>query len=415
MTSLAASNGSASRAPLKSRSSRLINGNPPAFQGSLDEAVSTLQPELPTYITRPHELAEDARNFVNLFPGDVVYAVKCNPEKHVLQTLAKNGVHSFDVASLEEIVAVRKVAPKAKLFYMHPVKSPEAIRRAYFDYGVRAFVLDSKDELYKILRETELAQDLELFVRLALPKNKKAMIDFSSKFGALPTEAAELLQLSRSISTKLGLCLHVGTQTTDPAVFKRAIKVAATVIKASGVTVDVLDVGGGFPVEYPDQPVPHLSVFVEAIKEGLHQAKLSHMNLMCEPGRALVARSGSLVVRVEGRKGDILFLNDGTYGGLFDAGGQLKGRFPVRRVGGADKFKEWGGQAQFRAGNEALTAFRFAGPTCDSIDMMEGPFMLPDDIKAGDWIEIGQTGAYSIAMRSNFNGFGAAEKLLLLA
>ncbi len=392
------------RAPLKTRNSRLIQGNPPSFQGTLDDAVSSLRPSIPMYVTRPHELAEDAKQFVSLFPGDVVYAVKCNPEKYVIQTLAKNGVRSFDVASVEEIRAVRKVAPKAKLFYMHPVKAPEAIREAYFEHGVRAFVLDSKDEMYKILRETELAQDLELFVRLALPKNKKAMIDFSSKFGALPFDAAELLQLCRSVSAKLGLCLHVGTQTTEPAIYKRAIKVASTVIKASGVTVDTLDVGGGFPVEYPDQPVPHLSVFIEAIKEALHANKLSHMNLMCEPGRALVARSGSLIVRVEGRKGNMLFLNDGTYGGLFDAGAQLKGRFPVRRVGGAD---------QFQAEQAELTAFRFAGPTCDSIDMMDGPFMLPGDMKAGDWIEIGQTGAYSVAMRSNFNGFGAAEKLLL--
>ncbi len=401
MTSLAATGGSAIRAASTKSRSRLIHGNPPSYQGTLDEAVAELRPVLPMYVTRPDELAADASKFVNLFPGDVLYAVKCNPEKHVLQGLAKSGVRNFDVASLEEIKAVKRVAPKAKLYYMHPVKSPEAIRAAYFEHGVRAFVLDSKDELYKIMRETNLASDLELFVRLALPKNKKAMIDFSSKFGALPNEAAELLDLSRSVSVKLGLCLHVGTQTTDPAVFKRALKVAATVIKASGVTVDVLDVGGGFPVEYPDQPVPDLSVFIEAIKEGLHQNKLSHMNLMCEPGRALVARSGSLIVRVEGRKGDMLFINDGTYGGLFDAGAQLRGRFPVRRVGD-------------EATAEGLTAFRFAGPTCDSIDMMQGPFYLPEDIKAGEWIEIKQTGAYSSALRSNFNGFGHADQLLLI-
>ena len=406
MTSLAASNGSAIRAASsKSRSSRLIHGHPPSFQGTLDDAVSELRPVLPMYVTRPDELAADASRFVNLFPGDVLYAVKCNPEKHVLQTLAKSGVRNFDVASIEEIKAIKRVAPKAKLFYMHPVKSPEAIRAAYFEYGVRAFVLDSKDELYKIMRETNLASDLELFVRLALPKNKKAMIDFSSKFGALPSDAAELLELSRSVSVKLGLCLHVGTQTTDPAIYKRAIKVAATVIKASNVKVDVLDVGGGFPVEYPDQKVPDLSVFMDAIKEGIQQNKLSHMHLMCEPGRALVARSGSLIVRVEGRKGDMLFINDGTYGGLFDAGAQLRGRFPVRRVGGTDMFE---------MEKAELKGFRFAGPTCDSIDMMDGPFYLPEDIKAGDWIEIGQTGAYSIAMRTNFNGFGHADQLLLL-
>lgn len=405
MTSFAASNGSASRAASKSRNNRYVHGNPPSYHGSLDEAVSELRPVLPMYVTRPDELAQDASRFVNLFPGEVVYAVKCNPEKHVLQAIAKSGVRAFDVASPEEIRLIRKVAPKAKLYYMHPVKSPEAIREAYFTHGVRAFVLDSRDELYKIMRETNLASDLELFVRMALPKNKKAMIDFSNKFGALPTEATELLELARSVSTKLGLCLHVGTQTTDPAVFKRAIKIAASVIKASGVTVDVLDVGGGFPVDYTNETVPDLSVFIDAIKEGLHASKLSHMNLMCEPGRAMVARSGSLIVRVEGRKGNMLFINDGTYGGLFDAGAQLRTRYPVRRVGGSDAFN---------AEEIEMADFRLAGPTCDSIDMMNGPFHLPADIKAGDWIEIGQTGAYSIAMRSNFNGFGHADQLLLV-
>lgn len=400
MTSLAARNGSAQRASLKSRNTRLLQGNPPVFTGTIDEAVDALRPVHPTYVTRPDILAEDAAQFVSLFPGDVVYALKCNPEKHVIQGLVKAGVKAFDVASPEEIRLARKLAPKAKLFYMHPVKAPEAIREAYFEHGVRAFVLDSKDELYKILRETELATDLELFVRLALPKNKKALIDFSSKFGALPTDAAELLQLCRSVSVRLGLCLHVGTQTTDPAVYKRAIKVAATVIKASKVTVDVLDIGGGFPVEYPGQPVPALSVFMDAIKDALVLNKLSHMHLMCEPGRSLVARSGSLVVRVEGRKGDLLFLNDGTYGGLFDAGAQVKSRYPVARIAGS---------------NEGETiAYRFAGPTCDSIDMMAGPFMLPADMQSGDYIEIGQTGAYSVAMRTNFNGFGHSEKLLLI-
>lgn len=401
MTSLVASNGGMHQpATLKLRPSRSWDNAPTSFRGTVDEAVAAFQPGLPLYITRPEILARDTKDFIAQFPGDVVYAVKCNPEKHVLQTLAKNGVRSFDVASLEEVKAVKAVAPKAKLYYMHPVKAPEAIRDAYFKYGVRAFVLDSHDELYKIMRETDLAQDLELYVRLALPKNKKAMIDFSNKFGAYPEEAAELLRLCRSVSVKLGLCLHVGTQTTDPAVYKRAIKIAATVIKASGVKIDAFDVGGGFPVEYPGQPVPPLSVFVDAIKDSLRKYRLADMELICEPGRALVARSGSLVVRVEGRRDDLLFLNDGTYGGLFDAGSVLKGRFPVRRVG-VETLSE-------------KQDFRFAGPTCDSIDMMNGPFCLPEDMKTGDWIEIGQAGAYSIAIRSNFNGFGAADRLVLL-
>jgi ornithine decarboxylase len=380
-----------------------------SFQGTVDEAVADYRPTIPMYLTSPETLISEVQKFTALFPGEVVYAVKCNADKSVVQIMSRAGLKAFDVASMEEVRMVRKFAPKAKLYFMHPIKSPESIRESYFGHNVRAFVIDTKDELYKIMRETELASDLEIYVRLSLPKNKKAQIDFSSKFGAPPEVAAELLQLARSVGVKLGLCLHVGTQTTDPDVYKKAIREAAKVIQSSGVTVDVLDVGGGFPVEYPDQPVPDLSVFVEAIKEAIEQNKLSHLELMCEPGRALVARAGSLVVRVEGRKGDLLYINDGTYGGLFDAGSIVRGRFPVRRI---ILPEEAGSEAPARV-EEHRTAFRFAGPTCDSIDMMEGPFYLPSDIKAGDYIEIGQMGAYSESMRTNFNGYGAAQKLML--
>ena len=375
----------------------------PCFRGTVDDVVRELQPSAPLYITRPDVLADEVSTFVKSFPGETVYAVKCNTDKAVLSVMHKAGVKSFDVASLEEIRMIRKIAPKTKLYFMHPIKSPESIREAYFTHGVRAFVIDCKDELYKIMRETDLATDLELFVRLALPKNKKALIDFSSKFGALPAKSSELLSLARNVSSRLGLSLHVGTQCTDPSAYKRAIKEAANVIKNANVTVDVLDIGGGFPVEYPGQDVPPLSEFMNAIKDGIAQYKLSHMELLCEPGRVLVARSTSLIVRVDGRKNDLLFINDGTYGGMFDAGSTVRSRFPVRRI-------------SFRAQTQNVESvpFRFAGPTCDSIDMMDGPFYLPADIKDGDWIEVGHMGAYSQAMRSNFNGFGHCDKVMLL-
>jgi ornithine decarboxylase len=374
-----------------------------AFYGTADEAILATRPQLPLYLTRPNILAQMAREFVADFPGDVVYAVKCNPEKSVLQILSRNGVKAFDVASLEEVRSLRKVAPRAKLFFMHPIKSPEAIAESYFTHNVRAFVLDSVEELEKILTHTNHADDLELFVRLTLPKNDSALIDFSCKFGAEPALAAELLRRARAVSPRIGLCLHVGTQTLDPTIYTKAIMIAGDVIRASRVTVDVLDVGGGFPVDYGDGSyVPPRSDFIAAIKSGIAKAGLEDLHLMCEPGRALVAPSASLVVRVEGRKGDCLYINDGTYGGLFDAGKQVNGRFTVRRVSD---------DADTKAD---LVPFRFAGPTCDSIDMMNGPFYLPNDIKAGEWIEIKGLGGYSVAMRTNFNGFGASERLFLL-
>lgn len=378
---------------------RGFSSSTPRFTGGIDDLVAEMKPVQPLYVLRPEQLARTAKEFTALFPGEVMYAVKCNPEKAVLQTLYKNGVKSFDVASIEEVRLAAKVAPKAKLYFMHPVKAPESIREAYAVHGVRAFVLDTQEELYKILQETDLAPDLELFVRLALPKNREALTDFSSKFGALPEDAMQLLQKCRPVAAKLGLSFHVGTQTTNPAVYARAIDTAMDVILKSGVKLDMLDVGGGFPVSYAGMAHPPLAQYMKTIAFAFKRCGLRDVQLLCEPGRALVAGSVSLVVRVEQRRGDLLYLNDGTYGGLFDAARWSGLRYPVRLIGGS--------------GNTGVEPFRFAGPTCDSLDMMDGPFELPADIKTGDWIEIGNAGAYSRGLRSNFNGFGQAQTVAL--
>jgi len=372
------------------------------FTGSIEDLVATLKPQHPLYVLRPEDLARTAREFTDLFPGDVMYATKCNPEKIVLQTLYKSGVKSFDVASIEETRLAAQAAPKAKLYFMHPVKSPEAIREAYEVHGVRAFVLDTQEELYKILQQTNFASDLELFVRMSAPKNGDASIDFSSKFGAAPDDTALLLQQCRPVAVRLGLCFHVGTQTISPAPYVLAINMAATVIGKSGVKIDFLDIGGGFPATYPGQTTPSpLPQFMKSIVNALKKCGLSKIPLLAEPGRALVANSTTLVVRVEQRRDDLLYINDGTYGGLFDAGPTLNQRFPVRLI-------RWEGVQ-----HPQTLPFRMTGPTCDALDMMAGPFELSTDIKTGDWIEIGNAGAYSRGLRGNFNGFGESKMVAL--
>jgi len=375
---------------------------PARYTGPVDDVIARLLPVNPLYVIWPDRLAAAARHFTAVFPGEVMYAMKANPDRSVIRTLYNSGVRSFDAASIEEVRQVRGIAPKAKICFMHPVKSPEAIREAYYKHGVRVFVLDCLEELYKIMRETDLASDLTLFVRLALPKNGAAAIDFSMKFGALPDEAATLLQSCRTVASQLGLCFHVGTQTTDAAVYGRAISVAAQVMRDAAVTVDMLDVGGGFPVPYPgEEDVPHLSACIEQICSALEREGLSDIPLLCEPGRAMVAQAGALVVRVEQRRRDVLYINDGTYGGLFDAGTLLKTRYPVRAVRPDGEF------------TAAEQAYSFAGPTCDSLDMMPGPFILPEDMGCGDWIVLGNMGAYSASIRTNFNGFGKAGTVYL--
>jgi ornithine decarboxylase len=388
--------------PLNVANIRKAEGTGPLlYRGTSASVIERLRPAVPLYIVRPEAVAQATRAFIAGFPGEAMFAVKTNPDKAILQIMAKNGMKSFDAASIDEVRLVKKAVPKATVYFMHPVKAPEAIREAYFEHGVRNFVLDSKDELYKILRETELAADLNLFVRLGLPKNGKAAIDFSTKFGAAPDDAAELLRLCRPVSAKLGLAFHVGTQSRDPSVYGRAVGKAADVIRASGVTVDSLDVGGGYPVSYIGEIAPETEACFDSLKKAVKREKLSHLQLLAEPGRVLVAESSSLVVRVEARKDGVLYINDGIYGGLFDAGPLLNLKYPVRAVSSDKPFEG------------DLVPFSFMGPTCDSLDFMKGPFYLPADIGAGDWIEVCNTGAYSAALRGNFNGFGKANQVFL--
>jgi ornithine decarboxylase len=287
---------------------------------------------------------------------------------------------------------------------MHTVKSREAIREAYFDHGVRVFVFDSADELHKIVHETDLAPDLDLYVRLALPKNKEASVDFSAKFGATPELCISLLREARLVAARLGIMFHPGSQSKNPDVFRRGISLVADIIKKAAVKIEALDVGGGFPVSYPQQDIPPLTEFMSVIHKAVDDYELNQLDLYCEPGRALVAEAGSLIVRVELRKDNALYLNDGVYGGLIEAakfqGGFVFPMTIIRKTGQCGD-------------DDTLMAFRFCGPTCDSIDMMAGPFILPADIAEGDWIEIGLTGAYSVACRTNFNGFGKNQTILL--
>ena len=361
---------------------------------NLDAYIKQSRPRFPVSVLRLEKPEAKAREFVSLFPGSVMYAVKCNPDERMLRAIIKGGVKNFDCASVGEIRLIRDIMPDATIFYMHPIKPRESIREAYFDHNVRIFVLDSADELKKIVAETNGAQDLTLFVRMGVPKQKVAT-DFSVKFGATPMLAGDLLRLARPYAAKLGLAFHVGTQCTDTGAYGHAVKVATDVINACGVEVECLDIGGGFPADLdPANPPPPLSQYIDAVKDGLVKARMDGIELFCEPGRALVAGGGQLVVRVEGRKGDLLYINDGTYGGIFEGGGSIGLPYPARMV-----------RAKGAKASTSLEPYRLAGPTCDSVDMMKGPFMLPADINEGDYIVLDQLGAYGEVSRTAFNGF----------
>ena len=361
--------------------------------------IANRAPVDPVTLLRPHAASRAARFFVEKFPGRSMYAVKANPSPDLLRVLWESGITHYDVASIAEVRLVARTLPQATLCFMHPVKEEEAIREAYANHNVRVFSLDSMEELAKITRATGDATDLTLCVRLRV-SSEHSKLSLASKFGAAPGESKELLFAARQAADALGICFHVGSQAMTPEAYAQAMERVRAAIVEAAVTVDVIDVGGGFPSSYPGMEPPPLERFFETIHRSFESLPISYSaELWAEPGRALCAEYSSLVVRVEKRRGSELFINDGAYGALFDAA-HIGWRFPVELLR----------EPESRARD---MEFSFYGPTCDDMDHMAGPFLLPADTQAGDYIEIGMLGAYGCAMRTAFNGFGANEAVVV--
>ena len=363
---------------------------------SVEDLINQLKPNNPVYCIRKHSINVASKFFQKKFPGKILYAVKTNPHPEVLKTVLQSGIQNFDVASINEIKAIKNISPNANCSYMHTVKSRENIREAYFNYGIKTFSLDTKDELIKIIESTDNAKDLELFVRVAV-SNEHAEIDLSKKFGASISEAIGLYRLTKQYSKRIGLSFHVGSQCMHPISYSKGISEIGKIIKKTKIVPDCINVGGGFPTIYPDLIPQSLDNYFKEIKEGLKNLKLNkNPEIICEPGRAIVAESGSTIVKVILRKKQKLFINDGTYGTLFDAG-VPNIVYPSKKI------------VNGRLSSKKLTSFDFYGPTCDSIDYMKGPFILPNNIKENDYIELGQLGAYGLTFRTEFNGFYSNE------
>ncbi len=365
---------------------------------SATHLLAARRPEKPVVGFRPHAAGRAARWFLDAFPGDVAYAYKANSSVFLIGGLYGAGIRHFDVASLPELEDARTI-PDATFHFMHPVKSRHAIRRAY-GMGCRSFSLDSEDELDKMMAETANARDLVLWVRIAVPA-MNSRIPLERKFGIAGQRAARLLVKTRQVARELGITFHVGSQTVTPDAYGFALEEVRKLIVKAGVVVERLDVGGGFPSRYTNEMPAPLSEFMTAIRRGVDRLPVgSRYRLMCEPGRALVAEAESLIVRVDARRGNDLFINDGSYGMLFDAA-HLGFVFPMRVV------------SREVPDPHVLSPFQFWGPTCDSIDCMKGPFLLPEAVREGDYIEIGNTGAYCRAIAGHFNGYGHYEEVIL--
>ena len=362
----------------------------------VNELVNSLRPDYPVYCIRPESLKTSTQFFKNNFPGKVLYAVKTNPNEEVLKHIIKNGIENFDTASINEISLIKRLKPDAHIYFMHTVKSRNDISEAYFNLGIRDFALDTKDELIKILEATNHAKDLTLYIRIAI-SNEHAEIDLSRKFGAQSSEALGLVRLCKEHANRIGISFHVGSQCMHKVSFTKAINEVGNIIKKTKIIPDIINVGGGFPSVYPDLNPEPLENYLNEIKRSIAKLNLPETpQLICEPGRAIVAESGSTIVKVNLRKKQKLYINDGTYGTLFDAG-VPNFILPSRMI------------LNGRVQSKKLTPFSFYGPTCDSMDFMKGPFLLPNNIKEGDYIELGQLGAYGLTFRTKFNGFYSNE------
>ncbi|MDH4988742.1 alanine racemase [Aminobacter anthyllidis] len=369
------------------------------------EAALALRPDAPVYCFRPEVLKTDARAFMEMFPGRTAYAVKTNGELIVLKALVEAGVTMFDVASPGEFAAVREVSQDAEMIYMHPVKAQSDIRLALETYGIRVIAVDHEDEINKLTRVVR-ALDIDpgaitVFVRVQTKGS--AAYELSKKFGAGPANAVELCERLNRNGYKVGLCFHVGSQIEDPDTYERALASVDWVRNRVSFDLAGLDVGGGFPAEYGHDPnskkpvMPSIGQIMSRFRGDLKEYNFDEMPLVAEPGRVIVARCLSLIVRVLLRKGRRLYINDGIWASLSDSWTgkiTLPARFipdPAIRTRNGDVGK--------------IVPFKVCGATCDSVDILSRPFWLPETVDTGDWIEIGHIGAYSLSLRTRFNGF----------
>jgi ornithine decarboxylase len=362
----------------------------PAFD-TISDMLRKLDPPSPVYCVYPHVYRDSTREFLAGFPGRVLYAVKANNDPAILRLLAEFGVSDFDCASIEEIRQVSDLVPAARCYFMNPVWLRGAARAAQTDFGVRHFVIDHADALALLRHEIDAARAV-IFARMAV-EHEAAREKLSEKFGAAPQEIPALLQAIASTGAEPALAFNVGSNVMSPDAYVHGIEVARGVLEQLPFRVRLLDIGGGFGRTYPDIQAPPLSAYFAGIAATAKTLPLADGGeLLAEPGRALSAPGLSAVTRVLLRKQDRIYINDGMYGALWElrCNGQKRYASRCYRDGAP-----LGGQTR---------PLRVYGPTCDSSDVLPTPVELPVDISAGDYVEFGAIGAYSLSGRTDFNG-----------
>ncbi len=359
---------------------------------SVREIIEKLRPEVPIYCLSRKIIEENARKFIEGFPGKVLYAVKCNPHVDVLDSCAASGVTNFDVASLGEAQLIYRRYRNAGIYFQHPVKSRTAIRSSYELCGVRNFAVDHSAELSKISEEINGTSQITIFVRLATPPGG-AREHLSDKFGASIKSAGDLLSKIYEKGYKPAISFHVGSQCYDPNAYLIALSMVGDLLEQSKVKITALDVGGGFPANYPKMSTAPLESYLAPIRNGIASLNLlDDVDILCEPGRALVANGMSIITQVHLRRERSLYINDGIFGSFAETSlNKFELSAEVLRLNNDP--------------SQELLPFTIYGPTCDSHDQIPMVVNLSSDVKEGDWVVFFNVGAYSNAMRTTFNGF----------
>ena len=367
---------------------------------TIESILSTYPGDGPIRCFWPHQIQKNVNEFRRLFAGKVVYAVKCNPDPCVLEALKEAKITGFDVASVAEIKSIHGWNADANLYFQHPVKSRIAIRDSYTNYGVRHFSVDHANELEKLLDELPNSRKIMVYVRIATP-GLGVTEDLSTKFGASIEEAGRLLESINTTEFRPAMSFHVGSQCYDPQAYAAALSMVSKTLGRSSVAIGALNIGGGFPANYLGNNVPSLEVYMRQINRGLNSLSLSpEVEIFCEPGRSLVADGMSVVARVQLRKGNALYINDGIFGHFLEAYFHSY-RVPARAIRPVEKL------------SEDIESFKVFGPTCDGNDALPGELELPGDLREGDWIEFSNMGAYSLALSSGFNGFKTESSIVI--
>ncbi len=315
------------------------------------------------------------------------YAVKANPDRRVLQTLIEEEA-SFEIASINELDLLLELGiPASEVFYSNPIKS-----RAYLEYavskGVEWYVLDSVEELRKIV---SVKVDAKMYLRIDTP-NIGSDWPLAGKFGAHLADINEIITEAAALNADLaGVTFHVGSQCRNPQNWRvgieRAIDIFSEMLTA-GLNPRLLNIGGGFPVRYI-KPIPAIEIIANVINKAI--AKLpDHIRIIAEPGRYLVSDSAYFVCRVVGtatRNGKRwMYWDAGMFGGVIEMTEGLHYEILTDRTGNN-------------------ISWTIAGPTCDSVDTLMQDALLPHNIQEGDFIYIPNAGAYTTAYACNFNGF----------